>query len=60
MLEAEIPGKAHKEGDMDNMRWVEGRNQGKGNTTVVEKHHTRLVVPFLLDLVASTVVIWFD
>ena len=45
---------------MDNMREVEGRSQGKGNTTVVTKRHTRLVVPFLQDFVASTVVIWFD
>ena len=45
---------------MDSMRVVEGRSQGKGNTIDVAKGHTELVVPFIQDFVASTVVIWFD
>ena len=47
LLKDDAPRKVHKEGGMDNMREVEGRSQGKGNTTVVTKRHTRLVVPFL-------------
>ena len=47
MLKDDVLRKVHKEEGMDNMREVEGRSQGKGNTTVVTKRHTRLVVPFL-------------
>ena len=47
MLKDDVLRKVHKEEGMDNMREVEGRSPGKGNTTVVTKRHTRLVVPFL-------------
>ena len=47
MLGAEVPRKVHKEEGMDSMREIEDRSQGKRNTIVVTKPHTRLAVPFI-------------
>ena len=47
LLGAKVLRRVHKEEGMDSMRELEGRSQGKGNTIVGAKLHTRLVVPFI-------------